>query len=217
MPLDPSQRFPVMCLTQDGTGIGHGAQAARLCAAGARWVQLRMKDADDETRLREARLAVQACHRHGAVLIVNDRVDIAVAAGADGVHLGSQDGAWTDARRRLGEAAILGGTVNNAADAGRAVACGVLDYAGVGPLRHTATKRNLSPVLGIEGIRALIGLLGAIPAWVIGGVRAEDLAAAVAAGAAGVAVSSPLHAHGRIEENLRAFLEAGRAATPITP
>jgi thiamine-phosphate pyrophosphorylase len=208
MPLDARNRFPVMALTMDGLGITHSGQAARLCAAGARWIQLRMKDAPAGEWLAEAAEAAGVCRRSGAILIVNDSVDIALASGADGVHLGGPDADWAGARRRLGPGRILGGTVNDRADALRALACGCLDYAGVGPLRFTSTKRNLSPVLGLEGVRALIAELGSIPAWVIGGVGPSDLPGLRAAGAAGVAVSSRLYLGDRIGENLRAFLES---------
>jgi len=208
MPLDPRSRFAVMCLTQDGIGLPHAEQAGRLCAAGARWIQLRMKGATPASWLAEAAAAVAACRSHGAVLIVNDSVEIALESGADGVHLGGPDADYRDARRRLGSARMLGGTVNNRPDALRALAAGCLDYAGVGPFRFTPTKRNLAPVLGPGGVRALIADLRGIPAWVIGGITPADLPGLRAAGAAGAAVSSRLYLEGRLEENLRAFLDA---------
>jgi thiamine-phosphate diphosphorylase len=208
MPLEPHVRFPVMCLTQDGTGIPHAEQAARLCAAGARWIQLRMKEAPRALWLEEAGAAARACHASGALLIVNDSVEIALASGADGAHIGGSDGAWAEARRALGPHHILGGTVNTPAEGRRAVACASLDYAGVGPFRFTSTKRRLAPVLGWDGVRRLVAELGEIPAWVIGGVTPGDLAALREAGAAGVAVSSSIHREGRLEDNLRAFLDA---------
>jgi thiamine-phosphate pyrophosphorylase len=208
MPLDPQRRFPVMCLTQDGTGVAHAEQAERLCAAGARWIQLRMKGAPRERWLAEARSAAEACRRHGAILIVNDSVDIALASGADGAHLGRLDGAWAAARSALGPDRILGGTVNDPADALRAAESGCLDYAGVGPLRFTPTKRGLAPVLGLDGVRRLLAALRGIPAWVIGGVVPGDLPGLRDAGAAGVAVSSALHGPGGIEANLGEFLAA---------
>lgn len=215
MPLEPEARFPVMCITLDGAGVSHAEQARRLCGAGARWVQLRMKGAARGPWLAEARAAARACREHGAVFIVNDDVGIALECGADGVHLGALDAAWPEARRALGPGRILGGTVNSEADADRAAASGCLDYAGVGPLRFTGTKANLSPVLGIGGVRRLIARLRGIPAWVIGGVEAADLAAVAEAGAAGAAVSSALLRGGRIEENLRALVAAWpRSAEP---
>ena len=215
MPPDPRMDFPVMCLTQDGLGLSHAAQAGRLCAAGARWIQLRMKGATSETWLAEAAATADACRGHGALLVVNDSVEVALASGADGVHLGGPDADWPAARRRIGDARILGGTVNSADDARRALASGCLDYAGVGPFRFTSTKRNLAPVLGLEGVRTLIDGLRGIPAWVIGGILPGDLPDLRAAGAAGAAVSSGLYLGGRLEQNFQAFLEAwAQAAQP---
>ena len=84
----------------------------------------------------------------------------------------------------------------------------------MGPLRFTATKRNLSPVLGLEGVADLIARLPGLPAWVIGGVEPADLPALRAAGAAGAAVSSRLYLGDRIEENVRAYLKAWDQAAP---
>jgi thiamine-phosphate pyrophosphorylase len=208
MPLDPSRHDPVMCLTQDGIGIPHRVQAARLCAAGARWIQLRMKGGTEAAWLSEARACADACHGHGAILIVNDSVVIAMKSGADGVHLGSLDANWHEARRTLGPAFVIGGTVNNSEDARRAVVSGCLDYAGVGPLRFTATKRALSPVVGLDGAGRLIRELRGLPAWVIGGVEPADMPGIRAAGASGAAVSSYLFRGDRIERNLGELRES---------
>jgi thiamine-phosphate pyrophosphorylase len=217
MPPDPRLRIPVMCLTGDAAGIPPAAQAGRLCTAGARWIQLRMKGAAHSRWLAEARAAVDACRGHGAILIVNDSVAVALESGADGVHLGGNDGDWAEARRALGPDRILGGTVNSADDARRAVASGCLDYVGIGPLRFTATKVNLAPVLGLGGIRGLIAGLRGLPAWAIGGVTPADVRGLQGAGAAGVAVSSYLYRGGHIEENLSEFLRAWPAESVPSP
>jgi thiamine-phosphate pyrophosphorylase len=217
MPLDPRVFPPVMCLTQDGAGMVHSVQAARLCAAGARWIQLRMKGASRALWLAEAAAAAGACHGHGAVLIVNDSVEVALESGADGVHLGGLDGDWRGARRLLGRDRVLGGTVNSSADALRAASSGDLDYVGVGPFRFTLTKRNLAPLLGLGGVRSILADLRGLPAWVIGGVEPADLPGLREAGAAGVAVSSSLHRGGRIEDNLREFLDAWKRPVELAP
>jgi thiamine-phosphate pyrophosphorylase len=206
-----------MAITQDGLSLDHVAQAERLCAAGARWVQLRMKNAASDVWLATACAVVATCRAHGAVCIVNDSVEIALAAEADGVHLGKLDLQWHEARRRLGPDRLLGGTVNNATEAAQARAAGCLDYVGVGPLRFTATKQNLSPVLGLAGVRDLLAALGDLPAWVIGGVLPGDLPALRAAGAAGVAVSAALFHELRLEQNLRTFLAEwpAKISTPV--
>ena len=197
-----------MALTQDGLALDHVAQTEQLCAAGARWIQLRMKRAAPADWLATARAVVVICRAHGAVCIVNDSVDIALASDADGVHLGRLNLDWPQARARLGPDRLLGGTVNDAEDVARACSAGCLDYVGVGPLRFTATKENLAPVLGLAGVRDLVAQLGGLPAWVIGGVTPADLPALRAAGATGVAVSSALYREDRVAENLHAFLSA---------
>jgi thiamine-phosphate pyrophosphorylase len=167
-----------------------------------------MKQAEEPAWRETAREVVAICRRHSAVCIINDRVDIALAAGADGVHLGKLDLEWREARRRLGPKFTLGGTVNDAADAAQARAAGCLDYVGVGPLRFTANKRKLAPILGLEGVRELIGQLDGLPAWVIGGVEADDLPDLRAAGAAGAAVSSALFRDGQVEDSFRRLMAA---------
>lgn len=208
MPLDRTQRHPIMCLTQDALPFAHLEQAHRLCRAGAKWIQLRMKNAAPDAWLATAREVAAVCREHGAVCIVNDSVDIALAAGADGVHLGSRDEDWAEARRRLGPERILGGTINHATDAARALEGDYLDYVGIGPWRFTANKKNLAPVLGPAGVRSLVAQLDGIPAWIIGGIEALDLPAVRGLGAAGAAVSSTLFRAGRIEENYRALASA---------
>lgn len=208
MALTATQLHPVMCITQDDLPFTHQEQAKRLCAAGAKWIQLRVKRADPGAWVSIARDLVEICHGRGALCIVNDDVDIALAVGADGVHLGRTDGNWREARQKLGPKKILGGTVNNSGDAHQAAVADCLDYVGVGPWRFTTNKKNLAPVLGAEGIRALIRQLDGLPAWAIGGIEAADLPLVRATGATGAAVSSALYRGGTIEENYRALVAA---------
>ena len=207
MLLEP-HKYSVMCITQDGLALSHEDQAERLCEAGARWIQLRMKNATPEHWINTACAVRKICHDHGAVCIVNDSVDIAIAAAADGVHLGKGDENWREARRRLGRSKLLGGTVNNEKDARRAITANCLDYVGVGPWRFTATKENLSPVLGEPGVRLLVAMLDGLPAWVIGGIEPADLPAVRSCGAAGVAVASGLFRGGQIETNFKTYAAA---------
>jgi thiamine-phosphate pyrophosphorylase len=197
-----------MCLTQDALPWSHAEQARRLCAGGARWVQLRMKDAPSDRWLATAREVVRICHDFSAICIVNDNVEIALASGADGVHLGKLDQEWRAARTLLGPEKILGGTINNLEDVERAKAAGCLDYVGVGPWRFTSNKKNLAPLLGQSGVQRLIKALGNLPAWIIGGVEIADVPTARSVGAAGVAVSSALYRDGQIETHVKNFLTA---------
>lgn len=208
MALAAIQLHPVMCITQDGLPFTHEEQVKRLCAAGAKWIQLRMKQADPGAWVSTARDVVEICHARGALCIVNDDVDIALATGADGVHLGRKDGNWREARQKLGPRRILGGTVNNTDDARQAATADCLDYVGVGPWRFTTNKQNLAPILGPDGVRALLRQLDGLPAWVIGGIEAADLPLVRATGAAGAAISSALFRGGTIEDNYRALVAA---------
>ena len=208
MPLDRSKHFPLMCLTQDGLPCSHLEQARRLCAAGAKWIQLRMKAGGPAEIADVAGQVVQICRQYGAICIVNDHVDVAIASGSDGVHLGRLDADWRQARQQLGPARLLGGTINHEADVLHAIDCNCLDYVGVGPWRFTHNKKNLAPVLGPEGIRTLVAQLDGLPAWAIGGIEATDLPAVRATSAAGAAVSSALYRDGGIEDNFRALSAA---------
>lgn len=167
-----------------------GTQA--VLEGGCRWVQLRMKEASAEQVLRTGRRVGELCRRCGATFVVDDRVDLVAALGADGVHLGRGDMPVAQARQLLGPGRIIGATANTFADIERAAAEGA-DYIGLGPFRFTETKRNLSPVLGLEGCRAVMARCReagiTLPVVAIGGIGRDDVAAILAAGVAGIALS----------------------------
>lgn len=159
---------------------------------GCRWVQLRMKDATDADFIGEAQRAARLCRQYGATFIIDDRVDLVDATGADGVHLGKNDMPLRQARAILGPKRIIGATANTAADIVNAAEAGA-DYIGLGPFRFTTTKKNLSPLLGIEGYRDIMTYIRRrgirIPVVAIGGISPGDLAALRSTGVSGVAVS----------------------------
>ena len=159
---------------------------------GCRWIQLRMKNATDDEMAAVGREAVRLCHDRGATLIIDDRVAISKAIGADGVHLGRNDMPVDEARALLGGKAIIGATVNTVDDLLRAAAAGA-DYVGCGPFRFTTTKAHLAPVLGIEGYRRLVAARTAnglaVPLIAIGGITLSDIPAIMATGIDGVALS----------------------------
>lgn len=208
MALDATQLHPVMCITQDNLPLSHIEQTTRLCEAGAKWIQLRMKNTDRATWLATAADVVEICRAHDAICIINDNLSVAMASGADGVHLGRGDGSWAEAREKLGPRRILGGTINNSEDAHAAAMADCLDYVGVGPWRFTTNKKNLAPLLGPEGIRALIRQVDGLPAWAIGGIEVDDMPVVRSTGASGAAVSSALFRGGDVEKNYRALLAA---------
>ncbi len=159
---------------------------------GCRWVQLRMKEATDDEFAAMARKVVPLCREYGAKIIFDDRVHLVAPLGADGVHLGKLDMPLPEARRLLGPEKIIGATANTLADVEQAAEAGA-DYIGVGPYRFTTTKRNLSPILGLEGYRDILsqarkrGIVTPIVA--IGGITVDDLPALKETGVDGVAVS----------------------------
>jgi len=201
MPLNYAQRHPLMCLTQDGLPLSHLEQATKLLIAGARWIQVRMKNVSPRERMHTAGMIASLCRQYDAVCIVNDDVDVAIAVNAHGVHLGKTDGLWSTARKAMGRDMLIGGTINDEKDARRAIRANCLDYVGIGPWRFTTTKNNLAPVLGPKGVAALVAQLDGIPAWAIGGITAADLPEIRASGAVGAAVTSTLYRDGRVVDN----------------
>ncbi|GAA3914485.1 thiamine phosphate synthase [Chitinophaga oryziterrae] len=165
------------------------------CEAGCRWVQLRIKHAPERLIASEALSAKAICADYGATLIINDHPHIAKAAGADGVHVGKNDMTVAEARKIMGSDAIVGGTANTLEDILQHVQDGA-DYVGVGPYRFTTTKQKLSPILGLEGIYAIMQKLKAldidIPIIAIGGILAADVPDLMRTGIHGIAISGLL-------------------------
>lgn len=169
----------------DGEAFFHQIEAA--VRGGAAIVQLREKHLEDEAFLAEARRFTALCRRLGAVSIINDRADIALAAGADGVHVGQDDLAAARARALLGPGKILGVSAHSPEEAVRAQAAGA-DYLGVGAAFVTGSKPDAKPI-SRETIRAVTAAAG-IPAVAIGGVNRENILELKGLGLAGVAVIS---------------------------
>jgi thiamine-phosphate pyrophosphorylase len=182
-------------ITMDGARVGPLEQITAACRAGIRSIQLRMKEASDAEFMETAVAAMEICAAHGCPLIINDRVVVAAAVGAHGVHVGKEDVSVREARRILGAGKIVGGTANTVEDI-REHYRGGADYIGFGPFRYTTTKRNLSPVVGLEGYRRVMEQLRVegipVPVWAIGGIGAGDVGALLEAGVYGVAFSGML-------------------------
>lgn len=155
-------------------------------AGGMTALQLRAKGFSDHQLLAAALRLRAACDRYGALFLVNDRVDIALAAGADGVHLGVDDLPADAARRLLGPAALIGYSPETDADREAAEAAGI-DYLGVGPVFGTTTKADAGAAIGTAGLRRVVERT-TLPVVAIGGVTLANAAEALAAGACGVAV-----------------------------
>ncbi len=163
-------------------------QLARILVApgAARVLQVRVKPAAGGARqvLAVARMARAICDAAGALLIVNDRLDIALAARADGVHLGQSD-LPVDAARRLAPGLMIGVSTHDGAQVRAAVAAGA-DYLGFGPIFTTRTKEHPDPEQGIEGLRAASAVAGTTPIVAIGGIEPQAAAALYRAGAAAI-------------------------------
>jgi thiamine-phosphate pyrophosphorylase len=188
-------------LTMDDAPMGHVEQVEAACAAGIRWVQLRMKLASDEEMMEVAMAVKKICDAYDCLFLINDRVEVAAAVGAAGVHLGKQDMSVGMARRLLGPDRIIGGTANTLEDIREHCRQGA-DYIGLGPYRYTLTKKNLSPVLGLGGYQRIMDQLTregiGIPVVAIGGIGFEDVPGLVEAGLHGIAFSGMLvHAEDR--------------------
>lgn len=166
--------------------------------------------ADDTTDREAYELAgrcLALCRRYGATCLVNDRLDVALAVGADGAHVGADDLPPAAARRVLGPAAILGVTARTPA-AARAAASAGATYLGVGPAYPTATKNGLPAPLGPAGIAAVAVEVPAVPVIAIGGVTAGRISDLLAAGAYGVAVVGVVSAAADPARATRALLDA---------
>ncbi len=173
------------------SGLGHAEQVSKLIAGGASLIQLREKRLPAGKFFSEAGKALQVSREHGARIIINDRVDLALALGADGVHLGQDDLPPAAARRLLGEGAIIGFSTHNLKQALEALKLPV-DYLAAGPIFSTSSKANPDPPIGLEGLREIREAIGAFPLVAIGGITANNAAGVTDAGADAVAVISAL-------------------------
>jgi thiamine-phosphate pyrophosphorylase len=168
-------------------------------------VQLRIKDADDERVLAAAARYRRLCRAAGALLIVNDRPDLAAAAGADGVHVGQDDVAVSRARQVVGERLIVGLSTHSPGQVDAAASAGV-DYIGVGPVHVTPTKPG-RPAVGYELI-AYASRHCKLPFFAIGGIDASNVTAARDAGARRIAVVRALTGAADPERAARSLREA---------
>jgi thiamine-phosphate pyrophosphorylase len=185
------------------------AQLARdlVGPGGARVLQIRIKPGDARTQLAVARMARPICDEAGALLIVNDRIDVALAARADGVHLGQADLALTDARR-IAPALIIGISTHDVAQVEAAAGA---DYLGFGPVFATRTKQNPDPVQGLAGLRAAVVAARGTPIVAIGGIEPHAVSDIYAAGATAICAIRSVNEADDPEVAARSF-----AATRVT-
>jgi thiamine-phosphate pyrophosphorylase len=188
------------------SGLSHADQVARLIEGGATLIQLRDKHAAPRDFYREAAAALQVARDHHARLIINDRVDIALAIKADGVHLGQTDIPPAVARQLLGPSAIIGFSTHNPTQAKLAGALPV-DYLAFGPIFQTSTKENPDPITGLLTLRELAEAKGSMPLVAIGGITSANAVQVLKAGANAVSLIAGLVADPtRIAENMNKLL-----------
>ena len=194
----------LMLVTDDAAVEGRDLVALARAAerGGVTSVQLRLKRATPREQAAAARALVAALR---VPVLVNDRPDIALAAGAAGVHVGPGDLPPLLAKRVLPPGMVLGVSVGTPQEA---LTAGAGDYWGVGPWRRTTTKDDAGSAIGAVGLGAVIGESGGRPCIAIGGIRPEDVAAVLSAGAVGVAVVSGILGAADVEAAARRYAAA---------
>ncbi len=172
------------------------SDSARMALeGGCRWIQLRMKEASAEDLEKEALYIQNLCRQYNATFIIDDHVELVKKIHADGVHLGKKDMPIAEARHILGKDFIIGGTANTFEDVEAHYKAGA-DYIGCGPFRFTTTKKNLSPILGLDGYRSIVSRMKdngiRIPIVAIGGITYDDIPSIMETGITGIALSGTI-------------------------
>jgi thiamine-phosphate pyrophosphorylase len=173
------------------SGLPHHAQVEKLIAGGARLIQLREKHLAPKDFFDEAVKAIKIARGHGVKILINDHVDIAFCAGADGVHLGQTDLPPDAAREILGKRAIIGFSTHNLEQAISATQFS-LDYIAIGPIFTTKTKENPDEAVGLDNLKFIRQALNNLPLVAIGGINKENAHLCLKAGADSVAVVSAI-------------------------
>ena len=200
----------IQFITHSNNRYGYVDGARLALEGGCRWVQLRMKEATEAEFMAAAEGIGRLCKEHGATFVLDDHVEWVEKTGADGVHLGKNDMPIDEARKILGSDKIIGGTANTFEDVERLYRQGA-DYIGCGPFRFTTTKKNLSPVLGLEGYQHIVDQMKShgidLPIVAIGGILESDIKSILATGVSGIAVSGGILNAENPAEEMQRFLK----------
>lgn len=198
-------------ITNTSAPVSPAEQVKAVIAGGCRWVQIRMKDASDEEISKVVEEIKPLCIETETFLILNDRVELAKTLDVGGVHLGKTDMLPSKARLVLGPAAVIGVTANTIDDI-KAVRSLDIDYIGMGPFAQTDTKKNLAPILGLDGIRDLCTEMEQMEINIshvaVGGIKVEDVVPLMETGVNGIAVSGAIAFADDIKKKTEEFLEA---------
>ena len=192
----PTDSYRLQIITHYNNVYSYVDSARIALEGGCRWIQVRMKDTE-ESLLEETAVIVQKmCKDYGATFIIDDHVYLTQKLKADGVHLGKNDMPVAEARKILGDSYIIGSTVNSFQDILSVIETSTPDYFGCGPFRFTSTKKNLSPILGLEGYSDIISRMKDngidIPLVAIGGISKEDIPELMQSGIKGIALSGSI-------------------------
>lgn len=200
----------IQFITHSNNRYGYVDGARLALEGGCRWVQLRMKEATEAEFMAAAAEIGRLCKEHGATFVLDDHVEWVEQTGADGVHLGKNDMPIDEARKILGNDKIIGGTANTFEDVERLSRQGA-NYIGCGPFRFTTTKKNLSPVLGLEGYQHIVDQMKShginLPIVAIGGILESDIKSILATGVSGIAVSGGILNAENPAEEMQRFLK----------
>lgn len=200
----------IQFITHSNNRYGYVDGARLALEGGCRWVQLRMKEATEAEFMVTAAEIGRLCKDHGATFVLDDHVEWVEKTGADGVHLGKNDMPIDEARKILGNDKIIGGTANTFEDVERLYRQGA-NYIGCGPFRFTTTKKNLSPVLGLEGYQHIVDQMKShginLPIVAIGGILESDIKSILATGVSGIAVSGGILNAENPAEEMQRFLK----------
>lgn len=188
------------------SSLSHAEQVKRLIAGGATFIQLREKSNSVRAFCTDAAEAISIARAAGASVIINDRVDVALALGADGVHLGQTDMPVAAARRLLGDDAIIGFSTHNLEQIKAALHLPI-NYLAFGPIFPTQSKHNPDPVAGLDALGIIKSFNSRLPVVAIGGIDKSNVARVWSAGADSAAIISAIVAKPvQIANNVRDFL-----------
>ena len=197
-------------ITNDFSELEELEQIQQVCEAGANWVQLRLKNRSEPDMIHLGKQVAEICRQYQATFILNDHAHLVKEIGAHGVHLGKADISPIEARKLLGSDFIIGGTANNMDDV-RQLHKASVDYIGLGPFRFTQTKKNLAPILGLEGYSEIVKQCQqekiTIPIVAIGGIEIKDTSNLMEIGLHGIALSSSITSSENINKTTKNYLK----------
>ena len=189
------------------SGVSHAEQVEKLIAGGALVIQIREKHASSREFYDSAKRALEIAHNSGTRIIINDRVDIALALKADGVHLGQDDMPPEKAREILGDDAIIGFSTHTIEQVIAAIELPI-DYIAIGPIFATQTKENPDRVVGLDGLREIRRIAANTPLVAIGGINADNLRSVFDAGANSAAIVGAIVSNSlTISERMRQLMD----------